>query len=392
MLNNCVSATSGSGRTEASGDACSPTTRSLHVALVISHLGDGGAERFAAALARRWHHGGRAVSVVTIASRDGDLHQLTRGVRRVALGLYGPSRSLAHGMLQASGRVIALRRALTQLQPNVVCSFLERTNVLSLLATAGSRVPVLVCERSDPRQDAIGRPSWAALRRLLYPRAAGVIVQTESVAEWARSFCSRVHVIPNFVERPRKRASPGIPRGPRRLIAMGRLAPEKGFDLLLEAYARIAGSHPGWSLTILGEGPERRRLESIVRAFGLAGRVSMPGRIEDPQGQLADAHAFALPSRYEGFPNALLEAMACGLPVVAFDCPSGPAEIVTHDRSGLLVPAGDVSGFATALSRVMGSAADRVRLGRSAREVVVRFAPDSVLDRWSRVLSEVVRQ
>lgn len=173
---------------------------------------------------------------------------------------------------------------------------------------------------------------------------------------------------------------------------MGRLAPEKGFDLLLEAYARIAGSHPGWSLTILGEGPERRRLESIVRAFGLAGRVSMPGRIEDPQGQLADAHAFALPSRYEGFPNALLEAMACGLPVVAFDCPSGPAEIVTHDRSGLLVPAGDVSGFATALSRVMGSAADRVRLGRSAREVVVRFAPDSVLDRWSRVLSEVVRQ
>jgi GalNAc-alpha-(1->4)-GalNAc-alpha-(1->3)-diNAcBac-PP-undecaprenol alpha-1,4-N-acetyl-D-galactosaminyltransferase len=362
--------------------------RGARVALVISSLGGGGAERISSALANRWARAGRGVGVVTIASRDADVHSLDARVERVALDLLRPSRSLAEGLLQGGARVHALRRALERLRPDVVVSFMGRTNVLSLLATAGTGRPVLACERTDPREER-ARPPWPALRRMLYPRAAGVVVQTESVAAWARPLSRRVHVIPNFVERPPAMATPGTERGPWRLLAMGRLGPEKGFDLLVEAFARVARAHPGWSLTILGEGPERPRLEARVRASGLERRVSMPGFVRDPNRELAAAHAFALSSRREGFPNALLEAMACGLPVAAFDCPSGPAEIVVHERTGLLVRAGDVAQLAAALGRLMGSPACRAALGEAAREIAVVLSPDRILERWSALVDGV---
>jgi glycosyltransferase involved in cell wall biosynthesis len=357
----------------------------LRVTLAVSSLGDGGTERVVSALARYWHRAGHRVSVVTLSSCSSDLQELPAGVERVALGMLRPSPHVGAALLHSVQRVRALRRALAQGKPDVVVSFLERTNVLTLLAQIGSGVPVFVCERSDPRQRRGGGP-WVVLRRLLYPRASGVVVQTESVAGWARAFCSRVHVIPNFVESPDGVATPGAERGPWRLIAVGRLAPEKGYDLLVDAFSRIAPDHPEWSLTILGDGPERRALEALATERCMQGRILLPGRVPDPLPFLLRAHAFALPSRYEGFPNALLEAMACGLPAVAFDCPSGPADIVRQGHDGVLVRAEDVGGMAEALSRLMGDAGERARLGSNARAVVTRLAPEVVLDRWSALL------
>lgn len=359
------------------------------VALVISDLGLGGAERVVCALARTWVEAGCEVAVVTIASPDLDVYALPEGVRRVALGLARPSRNVVVGGVQGARRVLALRRALVGLAPEVVVSFLESTNVLSLLATRGLGLPVVVCERTDPRAARIGRP-WAALRRWLYPRATALVVQTRSVATWARAHCRRVEVIENFVERPPRHADPGGGQGPWRLLAMGRLSVEKGFDLLIEAFGRIAGPRPDWSLTILGEGPERGRLEALAASLGLERRVSLPGLVADPWPHLLAAHAFALPSRREGYPNALLEAMAAGLPAVAFDCPSGPSDIIEDDRNGLLVAAGDVAALAAALGRLADVPAERVRLGSKAREVAVTHAPARILGRWSDLVKGAV--
>lgn len=363
-----------------------PVGRPVRVALVISALSDGGSERVVCALAGYWSRAGHEVSVVTVSSRETDRYELPAGVARASLDLAHDSRNIVEGVLRASRRVAALRRALRRFQPEVVVSFLARTNVLSLVATRGMGIPVFACERSDPRREPVGAP-WAALRRVLYPRATGVVVQTDRVATWARAFCPRVHVIPNFVERPAMVAKPGQGAGPKQLLAMGRLAPEKGFDLLLQAFALAAPARPDWSLVIVGEGAERSSLEALVARLRLQGRVKLPGRTSDPASYLAASHLFALPSRYEGFPNALLEAMASGLPVVAFDCDSGPAEIVAHDQNGLLVSAADVAGLATALGRLMDSPEERVKLGLGAREITTTLGADRILDLWSTILS-----
>jgi GalNAc-alpha-(1->4)-GalNAc-alpha-(1->3)-diNAcBac-PP-undecaprenol alpha-1,4-N-acetyl-D-galactosaminyltransferase len=359
--------------------------RPLRVALVIYALHLGGAQRALSALARHWSQAGSDVTVVTLDGSDTDVFRLDPGVRRVSLDLLQRSRNPVEALYRGSRRVAALRRALVEFQPDAVVSFLTSTNVLSILACLGTGLPVLACERTDPRLLWPGAP-WAALRRALYPRAAGVVVQTESVAQWARAFCRHVHVIPNFVERPPLLATPGTDLGPKRLLAMGRLAPEKGFDLLVEAFGRIAERHPDWTLVILGDGPERERLEALVRGLGLQRRVLLPGRADEPGPHLASAHAFALPSLYEGFPNALLEAMACGLPAVAFDCRSGPSDIIDHGRSGLLVPVGDTDGLAAALDRLLGSPAERARLGQQALSIADRLAPERVLAQWSALL------
>jgi glycosyltransferase involved in cell wall biosynthesis len=355
------------------------------VALVISSLSGGGAERVATALAARWAAAGHRVTIVTIGGRDLDVYPLPPDVERLCLNLRRSSPNRLVGLWRALGRVLALRRGLAALAPDAVVAFGDRTNVLTLLATLGTGVPTFVSERTDPRHAPNGW-QWKLARRVVYRLARQVVVQTDSVAAWARARWSRVLVIPNFVGRPSLLAAPAGEHAPRTLVAMGRLAPVKGFDLLIDAFARVAAAHPDWNLAVYGEGPERAALEAQVRRLGLAGRVSLPGRVSDPTAHLAAAHAFALSSHHEGFPNALLEAMACGLPAVAFDCPSGPADIVTHGRDGLLVPPADVAAFAAALDRVMGSAEERARMGGNARDVALRFAPERVLGLWSDLL------
>jgi glycosyltransferase involved in cell wall biosynthesis len=166
---------------------------------------------------------------------------------------------------------------------------------------------------------------------------------------------------------------------------MGRLAPQKGFDLLLEAFSRIARSFPEWRLVILGSGSLKDELEAKSRALNLGDQVVFLSACANPFPTLQAADLFVLSSRFEGFPNALAEAMSCGLAVISFACPYGPAEIIRHEVDGLLVPPGDIPALAAALGRLMANPQERERLAARAPDVLMRFSKEKILAMWEQV-------
>ena len=366
----------------------------MRLTLVTYSLGCGGAQRVLTTLANGWRRAGHAVTIVALRAEDEPpFFPLDPGVSVEWLAVAGDSRHPLEAVARNLVRVRALRAAFRRPRPDVVVSFLNTVNVLVLLATASSRIPVIVSERNDPGRKPLPR-AWSWLRNRVYGRARAIVVQTRRTAEWfPPRLRRRMVVIPNAVALPDRRAPRRTAPGDEgTVLAVGRLEHQKGFDLLVRAFAQAARQHAGWRLAIAGEGSQRRALEAEAASCGVADRVRLLGRQADIWSVYAAADVFALPSRFEGFPNALLEAMAAGLPVVAADCPAGPREIIRHERDGLLIPTEDANALGRALSRLMSDADLRARLAAGAVSVVDRYRPDAIQRRWDALISEVSRR
>lgn len=360
----------------------------MKAAFVISSLGAGGAERAMSELAAFLVAKGWDVALATFDSADTiDFYPLPSQVRRVHLARSGPTRSLFAKLAANAGRGRALRSLIRREQPDVVLSFMETTNVLCLLATVGLRIPVVVAERIDPSMHVeVPRP-WRTARRFLYRRAAAVVAQTEAAADWLRHHCrTQVDVIPNAL---RQLPRPATARAPL-VLAIGRIQPQKGFDLLLDAFARIHRRHPEWRLAIVGDGDQRAALQARASSLGLGDHIEWPGRSNEVEAWYARASVVAVPSRFEGFPNVLLEAMAMGAAVVAADCRSGPREMVVPGENGLLVPVDDSAALAAALEQLLSDSALRARLGAAATDVRSRFGAEKILSMWMALLTRAV--
>src|SRR5438128_1496329 len=250
--------------------------RAKHYVLIVSSLRGGGAERVIADVAEFFAGCGRRVTLLTLDGDSPDSYLLSSRIDRVRVNIMWPSRHFWDRIISTLRRLVLIRRAVRVLDPDVVVSFVDVTNVRVLLALLGTRIQVIVSERSSPRRHPIGR-SWITARRVLYPFADAVVVQTESVARWARGWlpADRVTVIPNAVRKFRSighEARPsGMPNTPV-ILAMGRISPEKGYDLLIRAFAALAADYKDWNLVILGDGPEREELENLSRSLGVAAR------------------------------------------------------------------------------------------------------------------------
>lgn len=358
--------------------------------LVIGSLAAGGAERVLSNMANYWAARDKAVTLITLSSTGDDWYALDKRVQRVALGEARRSATALQAVLNNLRRIWRLRRAIKASNPDAVVSFIDTANVLTLWATRTLNRPVIVSERIDPRVHRIsGRWNW--LREFSYPWAAAIVVQTQSVSRWAetRFDARQVTVIPNPASLPRAGAAEDLRIPKPYVAAVGRLEQQKGFDLLLRAAAVAFRQFPEWSLAIVGEGSERARLEVLLTELGLSDRVQLVGRQPNPAQVLSHADLFVLSSRYEGFPNVLCEAMASGLPVVAFDCASGPRDIVRHEVDGLLVPPEDPAALAQAMTRLMGDAELRRRFSSRAVEVLDRFGEERVMRLWEELLTRV---
>jgi glycosyltransferase involved in cell wall biosynthesis len=364
----------------------------IRVTLVIDGLGPGGAQRVLTTMANYWAEQGRPVTLVTLEGALTPAFPVDPRVVLLPLCTVRSGSGPISRLLGKARHVPSLRKAIRDSRPDVVVSFIDRVNVLSLLASRGIGVPVVVSERTDPGAYALGW-MWEQLRAWTYPSAAALVAQTEAALRYFPSARGRLdRVIPNPVARGRMPAELSREAvGPYRVLAMGRLGPEKGFDRLLAAFAQVTARFPGWELEIWGEGPERAALERDLSDLGLGTRARLPGIARDPTELMGSVDLFVLSSRFEGFPNVLCEAMASGLPVISYDCPSGPREIIRHEIDGLLVPPeGGVDALAATLARLMGDPAERRRLAARAPELADRFALDRVMGLWDEVLADVL--
>lgn len=353
----------------------------MRLTLVINSLAAGGAERVLSVLANAWAARGHDVTLITYDDGRRAFYELDKDVRRQPLGLAGASTGFLSAVGNNLRRIRRLRAELRRGAPDCVVSFVDQVNVLTAIAAIGTGSRVVVCERVDPAMAPIS-PTWRTLRNRTYRLADVVVVQTRAaIASLPASGRARAVIIPNPVRAPGAVRSTRT-RLRRLVLGIGRLVPQKGFDLLLAAFARLQGRFSDWDLVILGEGPLQAELAATVAREGLSDRVRLAGLTSTVDEYLAQADVFVLPSRFEGFPNALCEAMSWGVASIAADCPSGPREIVQDGVDGVLVPPEDVPALTAALARLMSSDAERTRLGARAREVSHRYNLDAVLAAW----------
>lgn len=364
-----------------------------HVVIVIYSLRGGGAERVVVDLCRYLLDNGRKVTLLTLSGDDPEAYVVPDGVRRERMEVRRVSYSLPQTIRYFFIRIAGMRRRLRALGPDVVVSFLDLVNIWTVLSLFGSGIPVIVSERLHPAYNVIGR-AWKYARLLTYPLADAVTVQTDEGAEWFRrcTWVRRLVVIPNAVryaeEFPAEQNVAPVPARRPFILAIGRLTTQKGFDLLLDAFHRSGLVHSGWSLAILGDGPERSALEQHAARLGLAPALTMPGFV-DVTPWLKQADLFVLSSRFEGFPNVLVEAMQMRRPCISFACPSGPREVIEDNRNGLLVEAEDVEGLSAALQRLAGDPGLCDRLSTEATRVSERFSPALVYGKWLSLIDAV---
>lgn len=354
------------------------------LALLISSLGAGGAERVMTTLANHWAGLGLEVAVITMAVPASDFYALRPEVRRVSLNnlkehVNPPLNPLIHlGLLRD------VRNALRGLQPQVGLSFMTPANMLNIVAARWAGVPIVISERSDPY---IYPPQrlmrW--MRRLIYPWANLLVCQHPAQMAYFRGWgIPRVAVVSNPVH------SPSAPRsrlavGPGLVLAVGRLAPSKGFDMLIKAFA--SARRPGWRLLILGEGPERVNLEALIRDLDLGDWVELPGTEQDIWHRYQQADFLVLSSRFEGMPNVVLEAMSTGLPVVATNCTPSMSDLVHPEVDGFLVPPEDTAALAHAMARLMDDPQLRLRMGQKARLAIEPYGLEAISHQWLELLA-----
>jgi GalNAc-alpha-(1->4)-GalNAc-alpha-(1->3)-diNAcBac-PP-undecaprenol alpha-1,4-N-acetyl-D-galactosaminyltransferase len=354
--------------------------------LVISSLRRGGAEGVCVRLANALASRGDKITIMTLAPQNSDGYVLHPNIVRIALELESESTGAFQGILSNARRIVALRSTFKRIANGPIVSFLSTMNVLTVAATTGSGRRVVVCERNRPAAQSLGN-IWDLLRRWSYRRASLVTVNSDEAANDVRSWgVSRTVRLPNPpVERPKRLAQPEASQC---LLNVGRLALQKGQDTLIEAFAQLADEHAGWTMTIVGKGPENDALRRLATRLGLADRIRWRSDLDETElaDQYANAAIFALPSRFEGTPNTLLEAIATGLPVIVSDRVGGGMEMATDGTNGFVVRSDDPTSLANCLGRLMDNAAMRAAFGRASLEISALSPPDAVLARWTKAI------
>lgn len=350
------------------------------IAFYIGSLHKGGAERVFVNLAEYFLNQDYQVLMVTQYQKENE-YELADGIVRMISDIT-PQETTRHRVINFCRRVGKLRRIWKQEKPDLVLSCAGKNNFMTIMTTMLTQTKPVVSVVGEAKEEYPGR-LMRTLANILFPYAAGVILQTER----SRSFFSKrvgkkAVVLPNSLN-PVFIREPFQGEREKRIVSVGRLDANKNHEMMIRAYAKLAAKYPEYTLTIYGDGELRAYLEKLIASLGLSGRVLMPGVILNVADEIEKASLFLLTSYSEGVSNALIEAMALGLPVIATDVPSGgTVELIQHAENGWIIPVGDEAALAEAMDRLLSDTDFAKRLGRQARKLQERFAPERVNGQW----------
>ena len=357
-------------------------TEKLNIAFIVGSLNGGGAERVISEMANYWAKEGKNVSILAL-KREKPFYSLHPEVQYIELGLAVKSRFFFDGLVHGIYEVKAISKTLKRNNIEVAISFFADINILSVMAAKITHIPVIISERSNPFFVKLSF-KWVIARKWFYRLANYLVVQTEAVKPYYKNFGVKATNIPNPV--------PGIKvdttKKEKTILAVGRLEKLKGFELLMEAF-KEAGLPDEWKLKIVGDGKYEDTLIKYRNEAGLKDKVIFPGRIKDMGEVYGKASVFVLSSMYEGFPNALIEAMSAGLPVISFNCKFGPEEIIEHRENGILVEAFDTKELAKEIHDLVYNEKERIRLGRNAIKVKEKYSCQKIMDKWEEVIDSI---
>ena len=364
----------------------------FRLTLVIYKMSGGGAQRVLSIIANYFAEKGWAITLMTFD--DGSqpsFYQLHPSIKCRTLSIMRNQQGLLKTLCMHLLRPFILRSAIRKSKPDVVIAFIDLSNILTLVSTFGLKIPVIVSERVNPAYHSIGI-FWSTLRLMVYRWASCLVVQTQDAMSW---FSPSIQKISRIISNPiiavpiveKKDKSSGENKV---IMAMGRLVEQKGFDLLLKAFSRIENQFPNCQLHIWGQGEEKENLLKIRDELGLKERVCFKGMSQDHNYTMGQADIFVLSSRYEGFPNVLGEAMACGLPVISFNCPSGPSEMIIHEKNGLLISSIDEEHLAKGLHRLMEDELWANQLGNEAQKITEAYSLEKVMGQWEKLILEII--
>lgn len=344
--------------------------------ILLATLSRGGAERVSVCLGDYFVRNGVPCSIVTMGIGK-DEYEAPAGVERICVQ--------EGNVIQ---KISGLRKVILQSQADTLLVMGTPLCMFAVPACAGLKIRVVVSERNDPRHF-LGKSTTKIISRFLMKGADDFVFQTEDAkAYYAKSLRGRGTVIfnPLLTER-----LPDVYIGPRRkeIVTMGRLVPQKNQKMLIRAFAGLAKDYPEHSLTIYGDGPLKEELQSLAVQTGLGDRIQFPGNKTDVLEKIRDAAMFVMSSDFEGMPNALIEAMAIGMPCVCTDCPcGGPRELILPGKNGVLVPVDDANAMEQAMRELLANAESAAQLGREAVAIRERLHVDRIGRQWMKYLSK----
>ena len=352
----------------------------------------GGVERMACALMEAMRKRGHEISLLTWDTESStSFYAMDESISWYRLDLGDPMQKA--NFTTRVKRAIKIRSYVKQKEPDVIIAFQEGAYLAAWLFNLFSGIPVIAAERNSP-----GRFEYLSIRKyknIFYQSfrfSAAVTVQLDSYKdEYPEYLQKKIVAIPNPVYPAETIANPGgVENSSKILLSVGRLGYQKNYQVLIKAFLLLAETYKDWKLLIIGEGEDRSELESLIKSNNLESRISLPGTSDKIEDIYSKAHLFCLASRWEGFPNALAEAMSHGLPCVGFSQCDGVNYLIEKKKNGLLAEGmNNENTLAKALGALMSDANERTRMGKMAVEMMKVYEPEIIFNQWDQLFKNL---